>query len=51
MEDPKMEYDDLINITPIRVAITTENHPRVRIGYRYDLFHHQVIFYVGHTII
>ena len=37
------------NVTPITVSINPENYPRVRIGYGYDLFHHQVIFYVGYV--
>ena len=39
------------DVTPLRVAISPENHPRVSIGYGYDLLHNQVIFHVGHTII
>ena len=39
------------NVIAIRVAIAPENHPRDRIGYGFDLLHHQVIIYVGHTII
>ena len=46
-----MEYDDLVNGTPKRVAIAPENHPRVRIGYGYDLFHNQLIISVDHNII
>ena len=39
------------NGTPKWVAIASENHNRVSIGYGYDLSHYKVIFYVGHTII
>ena len=39
------------NVTSIRVAINPENHSRVRIWYGYDLFHHQIILYVVHTMI
>ena len=38
-------------VTPLRVAIAKENNSRFIIGYGYDLFHHKVIFYVGHNII
>ena len=46
-----MKYHDLVNVTPINVVMTKENNPIVRIGYGYDLFHHQVIISVVHTMI